>query len=494
MRRGAMKVGLWAFLGSLLLQTAWILALPPFRGIDEFDHVYRAASVADGHWLPSGERPEDGRGELVRVPPGIVRDAEPACSSLSYTGPDNCSASEAVAPGVVTVGSGAARYNPVFYSVVGTVAQPLDGAPAMYLMRVVNAILCSLLLAAAAGGTTLWARTRWPLVALFGVLTPVALYSTAVPGPNGVEMCGAAGLWVALLGFESVDPAMRRRLLVLATVCAVPLTLVRGLGPLWLAVIVLVAWLHIGPRRTFTLLRETPRTTAACLLGLGAVVLAAVGWILGVDALAPEETVVAGDPVGQTLRQVPAWFLQSLAAFPMRDEPAPPVVYVTAGLVVLGLLAAGFVRADRRGRLVLLVAFGLALLIPIGLTVLTYDAAGVIWQGRYGWPVSMGVVLLAGALLDRRPPVHRWTGPALVTGGLLWATAHVVSVTDLAIDEGRGILAGDDRWWTLPPWELAMLALAGVACWGFSTVRARNESPRSTDNGRLPVLVSTGDC
>jgi hypothetical protein len=488
-----MRVCLWAFLGSLLLQTAWILALPPFRGIDEFDHVYRAASVADGHWLPSGEQPENGRGELVFVSPGIVRDAEPFCSSLPYTGPDNCNAVDEVEPGVVTVGSGAARYNPVFYSVVGSAAQPWDGAPAMYVMRAVNAVLCSLLVAAAAWGTSLWARTRWPLVALFAVLTPVAMYTTAVPGPNGVEMCGALGLWAALLGFGTVDAPVRRRLLILATVCAVPLTLVRGLGPLWLAVIVLVAWLHVGPRRTFTLLRETPRTTAACLVGIGLVALGAVGWIVGVHALEAEETTVAGDPLTETLKELPAWFLQSIAAFPLRNEPAPAVVYVTAGLVLLALLVAGFRQADRRGRLVLLVAFGLALFLPIVLTVATYDAAGVIWQGRYGWPISMGVVLLAGALLDRRPPAHRWTGPALFAGGVLWAAAHVVSVTDLAVDEGRGILAGDDRWWTLPPWSLAVLALAAVACWAAATAQGTDQSSRSSHNGRTPALLSTGD-
>lgn len=49
--------------GSFLLQAAWILAVPPFRGMDEPDHAYRAESVAAGRWSataqPSGYR---GRG------------------------------------------------------------------------------------------------------------------------------------------------------------------------------------------------------------------------------------------------------------------------------------------------------------------------------------------------------------------------------------------------------------------------------------------------
>ena len=41
---------LFVFGRPLLLQSAWVLALPPFRGTDEFDHAYRAAEVAGGEW------------------------------------------------------------------------------------------------------------------------------------------------------------------------------------------------------------------------------------------------------------------------------------------------------------------------------------------------------------------------------------------------------------------------------------------------------------
>ena len=77
-------------LGTLLMQAAWWLALPPFRGTDEFDHAYRAAAVAGGQWRPSGEIAAHGRGELVTVPRSLVSAAEPVCSSYPYTGHDNC--------------------------------------------------------------------------------------------------------------------------------------------------------------------------------------------------------------------------------------------------------------------------------------------------------------------------------------------------------------------------------------------------------------------
>ena len=86
---GARRFAFLVFLGALLMQAAWIVAVPPFRGSDEFDHAYRAASVADGDWMPTTPAP-DGRGDLVAVSPALVAAAQPVCLTYEYVGPDNC--------------------------------------------------------------------------------------------------------------------------------------------------------------------------------------------------------------------------------------------------------------------------------------------------------------------------------------------------------------------------------------------------------------------
>src|SRR6478672_1363691 len=124
-------------LGVIVLQFAWLMALPAFHGMDEFDHAYRAASVARGHWGPGREAPGDGRGQLIRVPLDIVTEAHDACAGLEYTGPDNCRPVSPVdARDQVAVASAAATYNPVFYAVVGLAALPFDGNNALLAMRV----------------------------------------------------------------------------------------------------------------------------------------------------------------------------------------------------------------------------------------------------------------------------------------------------------------------------------------------------------------------
>src|SRR5689334_13456598 len=115
-------------LGCLLMQFAWVIALPPFRGTDEFDHAYRAAEVAGGEWLSDRPMAEHGRGHLVAVPRSIVTAAHPICASYAYTGVDNCTPVRTLDDGRVLVASAASAYNPLFYWVVGIAAKPFEGA------------------------------------------------------------------------------------------------------------------------------------------------------------------------------------------------------------------------------------------------------------------------------------------------------------------------------------------------------------------------------
>jgi hypothetical protein len=475
--RSAMRVCLWAFLGSMLLQSAWILALPPFRGLDEFDHAYRAAAVADGQWVSPGDVAPMGRGELVRVPAGIVTDAEPACAALPYTGRDNCHAVDELANGEVTVASAASRYNPVFYWVIGTAAEPFDGVAALYVMRVVGALLCSVLVTGAAWVTTRWARTWWPLVGIAAALTPVTMYTTAVAAPNGVEVAAALGLWMSLLGLNRVEQRQQPALIVAAALFSLPLAVVRGLGPVWLASALAIWLLLVGGRTAWATIRSHPKIVGICAAVVVTATSAASLWTVVVGSMELEDHGPFPNAVTETVNQIPLWFLQSLAAFPSRDEPAPAVVYVAGGLAVAALLGLGAWCSTGRTRVALLAAFGLALAIPLVLTLQSYEAAGAIWQGRYGWPLSMGVLLLCARALDDRPPRHRLIWPGLLCAGLAWATAHAASTVSVALKEAdSGLFADDPRWWTVDPSLIGLMSALSIGAWALM-VRAGTASP-----------------
>lgn len=169
--------------GMLLLQAAWILTVPPFRGSDEFDHAYRAAAVAGGEWV-AGEPVGDDDGWAVEVPGSLVAAAEAQCDELPGVGEVRCSPIERATGGNVVVGSTAAGYHPAFYWLVGSAAGPFEGVGALYAMRVATALLCLLFIGCAAWATSLLPG-RWPMASLLLAATPVLMYSTTIVAPNG---------------------------------------------------------------------------------------------------------------------------------------------------------------------------------------------------------------------------------------------------------------------------------------------------------------------
>ncbi|MGH3497544.1 MAG: DUF2142 domain-containing protein [Nocardioidaceae bacterium] len=476
--RRATRSAVWLIvIGFVALQMAWITAVPPFRGSDEFDHAYRAAAVARGQWVAPPSDATRGTGAMVLVPPDIVAAAHAECSRLHYTTKADCSVPSVEHHGLVEMPSGAGRYNPVFYFVIGSAALPFHGSTALYVMRFVTAGICALFLGLAAWSTTRSRRGHAPMVALLVAATPVLVYSTAVAAPNGPEMAAALALWASLLALTRATESRQKLWLVAASSGAVLLTL-RSLGPLWFALtLVAVAALVWRPRRTAEQLRACWRSTgmrrSAGLLMLAG--LASGAWIMSQRSFqvssGPKD--VTSAPLMDTLKLIaPApvtWTFQSIAAFPYRDQAAPNIVYVVALLVFVCLLAAAFRFGDRTARIVLggLVLAGL--LIPIALTLATVSQYGVVWQGRYGLPFTLGVPMVAGYALDRAGQLRHLPAVVWAIVGTLFVLTQVPGLTNVSSNEHRSSpQAGTAAWWALPVWAVAVLATTGalVMVWG----------------------------
>ena len=262
-------------LGTLLMQAAWILSVPPFRGIDEFDHAYRAAAVARGDWAANHEPAPDGRGDLVTVPRDLVTAAGPECRSRRYTGHDNCSPVGDATGDPAQVATAATHYHPLFYWVMGQPARALHGGDALYAMRITAALLCAAFVALAGWVVSLWARTPWPLAALLVSLTPTVLYSSTIAAPNGIEIVAGLSMWVALVGLcqRGVGERAERALLWGAMPGAMVLATVRSLGVAWLFLCVLFALGLAGRDRTRELARRHWKTLTVCGLLVGVAVL-----------------------------------------------------------------------------------------------------------------------------------------------------------------------------------------------------------------------------
>ncbi|RNL64248.1 hypothetical protein EFK50_06875 [Nocardioides marmoriginsengisoli] len=452
--------------GLLLVQLGWILSLAPHYGIDEFDHALRASSVAAGHWQPGDDlvSGEDGRGDLIPVRADVARSVRASCESRPYTGPLNCRPKADLGNGEVLIASAAARYNPTYYAVVGTVAKSFHGDANLYALRIVSALLCCLLFM-----LTLWlalggARTLWPLAGMLLAALPTTVYSSTVAAPNGLEMFAGLGVWVAL-GVVVAGPAGRQRrgsaYGVLALSAAV-LTNTHTLGPVWLVLILAVTAVVHGPVRTVRSLWPRRGTEVVLAVAVSAAVAFAVGWIVlsGVNDPATEGTTYPGSPWPSILRGLVLWPLQTIGAYPLRDDEAPLLVY---GLMVtlLGLLVVHAVRRlglrSRTTRGIVLTAV-IAFAVPAVLTARTFHQIGAAWQGRYAAPFVVGIILLACAALDR----HRSRLPrGVVVGGVA-----VLLLCEL-VSQWSVMTAQD---WDPPPTVLLLLlALGAAGCWAAAT-------------------------
>ena len=415
--------------GLLAIQLLWLVVIPPYGGIDEFDHAYRAASVADGHWAPRHQRASHGRGDLIPVPEKIVRAAHAACSRLPYTRHDNCNpVSPPNASGEVLVASAAATYNPLFYFFIGTVAKPIhSGTAALYAMRAAALMLCDALILGALLVVGSTARTLWPLSAVLLAGTPMVLYSTAMAAPNGLQACAALLMWSALLPAATRRwNARTSRLLWIGSGSAAVVMLTHSTGPLWVLLTVVALVLAAGRSwiRDALAYHRLSFLAPMSVALLGAVL--STAWIIwqGTNSPAGDAAHFGGPDVSATLLQPLLWLFQSVAAIPFRDQAAPVTVYAIGLSLFAAMLVLGW-RAGWSGlrRLMVFVA-SFSFLVPAALSLTTYHELGFAWQGRYTLPFAFGIVIAAGFALDA----------SLRFRGASWVAALVTSLGSVVME------------------------------------------------------------
>lgn len=459
--------------GLAVLLLTWILVIPPFGGSDEFDHAYRAAAAARGEWITTPSDATQGTGAWVDVPRDVVDAARAECQARVYTTNADCVGS---AHGDrVRIASAAGRYQPLFYVLVGSASLVFHGTAALYAMRLMTATLALafVVLSLLALGT--WARSRMAYLVPAVVCTPVVVYSSAIVAPNGVEITAALAFWIASVGVMVADRAHLRRLMVVTAAAGTTLCVLRPLGPLWCllsAVAVLVAVRPLPGR--LRLLRDRRDALAAASVVMVGAVLSTI-WTVTMKALEVRQN---GDPVvtslahriGEVGMLVPVWVLQSVAAFPMREDATHPIVYL-GYLTVFGVIVGTALRVGaRRLRIALTGVAVVVLAAPFVETVAAYDSTGAAWQGRYGLPLALGLVVLAGYALDRSAKVV--SASALAVIGVSYVVAQVISVTyTLHVELGRSPLVDSSAWLRMPMWLTTVLAAIGAMLlwWGGVT-------------------------
>ena len=208
------------------------------------------------------------------------------------------------------------------------------------------------------------------------------------------------------------------------------MTVSRPASFLWLAPVAAVLALLIDADGRRILLRR--RAVQVAVGGVALSVAFALGWTVLAGSSNVRNANAGGtvwDGFVFALQDSTGWWAQQTGTLGWLDTPAPlsVVVATVTAVVVPVLLALALLRG--RDRWAQLVAVTCSIIVPIAAATAVFPGGGRVWQGRYSMPVTVGVVILAGILLDdgalsRGVPwlsIGRWLGG-------LWAYAGIAMV------------------------------------------------------------------
>ena len=421
MRPHRVHASVIAFFGlTWLLGALWAIATPVMGVPDEPAHVIRAASVVRGQVLDRSTIERAGRRvDSARIPETLVWPEAPCFAHHDDVTPECDVAPQGRGGVLVEVESRAARYNPIYYAVVGVPTLVAPGRTTIYVMRLVTAALVAALITMAAFALLESPTPRWALVGLAAATTPMVLFLAGSVNPNALEIAAGLALWATLLSwFSRPDPELDRSRAVRATVAASALVMSRALSPAFLVLIVGGSLLVLERGAS----RRVWRAARIAAGVVGAMTIAALAWTIGVGSFStlgvayPEYQDAGVSRHDASLAE--QFERQMIGIFGWLDAPADPHVY-TLSFAILGfLVVSALAIGETRHRLLLLGLIALSVVFPL---VAQYPAAsrlGLIWQGRYLLPL---MVVAAGCGADLERAVEQTHGHRL---GVLDAGRH----------------------------------------------------------------------
>jgi hypothetical protein len=331
--------------------------------------------------------------------------------------PESCEAAADDGPDRVLMPATTAGYNPAYYLLVAPASWLLEGNGTLWGIRLIGAGVAALLLAWAWRRRAATATTRWQGVGLMLCLTPAVTFASVVGAPNGIHLAAALLLWVGITTRRADTPpagADRCRGAAIG-VAAAAMVLTHALGVFWLACAFVVLWLWQGRAGIRALVRDLRAAPSSALAAVAATAVVA-GWAL----LVRTNDTSIGDPLAASTKEIPAfahaivWVFQVVGTMPYRFGLVWPVVYALWIAAVVALVWSALRARDRRATLAVVGALAAACVVPVAVTVLTYDDLGFAWQGRYELPLLFAVPLISAEVTRGVLPRIRHSADAVV--------------------------------------------------------------------------------
>lgn len=472
----------FAILGLLsLLSITWAIATPLMGVPDEPSHTIRAAAVAHGQAIGEVQDGDTFTYPRVEVPQYIVEATHLGCFAGDAGAPASCQIAVSDDDTMVPASSSASSNSPIYYAIVGLPSVIMTGSPALYAMRIVSALLTSLLLTVMIVALYKQSRSWWPVTAGIVGVTPMALFLAGAINPNGAEMA-SAGAVLSVVSLILRRDMTNRQLWGyggIAILSSFVLTGGRSIGLLWLVIIAISLLIYTPWSRISWLLRKPP--VWFTLGGIAAAALTLILWFTF--------SVTAIDPTGNTPNRPPgitAVILITLEAtfdnwvawigqFGWLDYNAPSGAQVAWHAAIAALLLSALIFAAGRARLTLIFVAAAAIMVPPLVQASLFNEVGWLWQGRYGIALYLSCLLWAGIILDDVFPNSRnWVSQRFVRLGVIALSMAQIATYIFVL---RRYVVASNSWSAMlrdPSWQppLGWMTLVAITCIGWVCVIA----------------------
>ena len=428
----------WLAFGALfVLMSAWAFYVPAMAAADEPAHMWKAVATVRGQVV----NPEI-LGTREVVIPEMYRDAQDfMCNAFHPDVPESiCDVSKVFTQetpeGVRQVVSPAALYNPLYYGIIGWPSLLPDNLVNIYLMRLISVTISALFFAAGFRALRQADMPALSMVAATAVVTPSAVFLCSVINPQALEISAAFALWCQLLlVIRKPAPELLGRRMWLLAFITVMFANSRGLSPFFLALIV-ISCIALQPWRfTWRVIKDRRSWLPIMVAFLGTV--AASAWVLVTNGLeggggpdaAPEllfRRVFKG-----TLYSTDTYIQQIVGTFGWMDTVVPMWwVIMFSVAFVASMLLVWTVGSWRERTVALGTGLVFCVLVPAVLHGREARVIGWMWQGRYIFPVLIGLPVLVAFVLQarlshRRIPMGR---RLLLSWALLFVVTHVAGL------------------------------------------------------------------
>ncbi|TFC55925.1 DUF2142 domain-containing protein [Cryobacterium sp. TMT2-15-1] len=481
--RGHGRSVFWtAFALMAMLATLWSMASPIFSVPDENAHAAKAIAQVRGDL--TGHAVAGVRHSVVDLPEGYSYSQQIVCYLSHPEMTADCGFELGDEGGTDWFNTWVSAYNPIYYYLVGWPTLLLDGSAGIYAMRIISGLLCSVFVAWAFQTAMSVRRSRWLPFGLAFLAAPMVVYLFGAVNPNGIEVAAAGALWISLLRllqhFDGRDAGVvsslsRRHLWLIVTVASIVLATARATGPLWLVVVVGLCFAAMGWRAVKTLF-----TTASSYVGLAFVAaggLFSILWTLAGGSLSGQADASDAPQVGASfvqgfayvIRLTPDYFQQAIGFFGWIDTPLSVAAYWPFVAALAILVALAFAGLDRRSVATMGIVTGAALLVPALVQGYSVHQTGIIWQGRYGLFLYVGVTLVAAWLLSGRSGRRlAFLSTRLTWIGLTLLAAYGLAAFFLVLRRyGVGTDQSFSTIWESPGWEPPLGTIPLVALYGL---------------------------